>query len=114
MSQKMQSAMAFAATNGTPWVHINDGQLLLPTGREGVFEIVTEAGRFVPGMFGIPEEHAQQMSGACLPIGPLVRFASMHDAQVVDELYVALLAIKLRTESFCQVLDNMHGVRLLV
>src|SRR5690242_7173630 len=110
----MQSTMALTATNGTPWVHIDDGQLLLPVGPERVFEAVAEAGRFVPSNLGIPKEHAQQVSCACLPIGSLIRFTSMHDAQVVDELYVALLTIELRTKSFGQFMDDMHGVHLLV
>lgn len=106
--------MAFATTNGAPRIHINDGQLLVSAGCERVVEVVAETGRLIPGVFGIPKEHAQQVSSACLPIGSLVCFASMHDTQVVDELYVALLAIEPGAESFREVLDNMHGVHLLV
>lgn len=111
---EMHSTMALAATNGAPWVHIDDGQDLGPAWGEGVIEIESEASRLVPSILGIPKEHAQQMSSACLPIGSLICLASMHDAQVVDELYVALFAIEPCTESFRQFLNNVHGVHMLV
>ena len=111
---KMHSAMALAATNGTPRIHVDDGQLLGPAGCEGIVEVVSETGRLVPGVLGIPKEHAQQVTGTRLPIGSLVCFASMHDAQIVDELYVALLPIEPCTEPFREVLNYMHGVHLLV
>lgn len=106
--------MALTPTDSTPWVHVNNRQLLHPAGCKGVVKVVSEAGRLGPGIFGIPKEHAQQVSSARLPIGALVCFSSMHDAQVVDELDIALLAIKLCAELLCQVLDNMHGVHVLI
>ncbi len=106
--------MTLATTNGTPWVHVDDRKLLWPTGSEGVVEVTSEAGRLVPSILGIPKEYAQQMSSARVPIGPPVCLASMHDAQVVDELYIALLAIEPCAESFRQLLDSLHGVHLLI
>lgn len=110
----MHSTVALAATDGAPRIHVNDGQLLVPSGCEGVVKVGSASGRLLPSVLGIPKEHAQQVSSARLPIGSLVRFTGMHDAQVVDELYVALLAIKLCAEAGRQVLNSMHGVHLLV
>lgn len=54
------------------------------------------------------------MASARLAVGPRVRGASMHDAQVVDELDIALLAVELGAETLGEGLDGVHGVELLV
>ena len=114
LAEEMQSTMALAPTDGTPRVHVDNRNILHPSGGKGVVEVEPEAGRLDPGPLGIPKEHAQQVSSARLPIGSLVCFAGVHDAQVVDELDVALPAIELGAELLRQVLDGVHGVHLLI
>jgi hypothetical protein len=106
--------MALPPTDGTPWIHVNNRNLLQPSRRKRVVKAEPEAGRLFPGPLGIPKEHAQQVTRARLPIGSLVRFAGVHDAQVVDELDVALPAIEAGAELFRQVLDRVQGVHLLI
>jgi hypothetical protein len=106
--------MALTPTDGTPWIHVNNRNLLHPAGRKGVVKVEPEAGRLFPSPLGIPKEHAQQVTSARLPIGSLVRFAGVHDAQVVDELDVALPAIEAGAELLRQVLNSVHGVHLLI
>lgn len=111
---KMQSTMALTPTDGTPRVHVNNRNLLHPAGGKRVVKVEPEAGRLDPSPLGIPKEHAQQVTSARLPIGSLVRFAGVHDTQVVDKLDVTLLAIEPGAELLRQVLDSVHGVHLLI
>lgn len=91
--------MALAAADGAPRIQIKDRETLSPTGRERVVEVVAAASRFLPSICGVAQEHAQKMAGASAAIDTAVLGAGVHDAQVVEKLNVALLAVDLCAEA---------------
>ena len=105
--------MALAAADDAPGVVVDNGQILLTAWGERVVEVVAEPSRLLPSIYGIAKEHAQQVTTARLAVGTAVSLAGMHDAQVVDELDIALLAIKLGAEALCKLLDSMQSMQLL-
>jgi hypothetical protein len=53
------------------------------------------------------------MTSARLAIVATICLTSMHNTQIVDELDVALLAVKPGTKAFCKLLYSVHGMQLL-
>jgi hypothetical protein len=106
--------VAFSAADDTPWVVVDDRQILRPAWLEGVVEVLAISGRLLPGVFWIAKKHTQQMASAWPTVVATITRASMHDAQVVDELDVALFAIEFGAETLCKLLDSMHSMQLLV
>ena len=106
--------MALTAADDAPRVIVDDRKVLLAAGRKGIVEIVTESSWLVPGVLGITKEHTEEVASAGLALCSTIRFASMHDAQVVDELDVALLTVELGTETLCKLVNSVHSMHLLV
>lgn len=106
--------MALAAADDAPRIIVDDRKVLLAARRERIVEVVTEPSWLVPGILGITKEHAEEVASAGLSLGSAVRFASMHDAQVVDELDVALLAVELGAETLRKLVNSVHSMHLLV
>jgi hypothetical protein len=105
--------VALAATNDAPRIVVDHREILLAARCEGVVEVVPEASWLLPGIFRIAQEHAQEMTSAGLAIGAPVCLTSMHDAQVVEKLNVALLAVKLCAKALCKFFDSIHSMQLL-
>lgn len=105
--------MALATADQAPRIVVDDGKVLLSARSEWVFEIVTEACWLLPSIFGISEKHAQEVASAGLAVATTICFAGVHDAQVVDELNVALLAVKLGGKPLCELAHNVHSMHLL-
>lgn len=85
--------VAFTAADPAPWVTIYHWQILMSSGSERIIEVVFEASWLIPFQLWVPQEHSKKVSGASLPAST-VRGASMHDAQIVDELDIPLLAVE--------------------
>lgn len=85
--------VALATTDDAPRVGIDDREILLAARSERIVEVVAEPRRLFPSILGISKEHAEKMTGTGLTIVAAICLAGVHDAQVVDELDVALLAI---------------------
>lgn len=110
---KEHLAVALTTTNFAPGVKVTDRYLLTATRGEGVVEIVLPGIGLVPGVLRIAKEHAQKVSCArlvCLAIG----CTGVHDTQIVDELNVALLAIKLGADLLGYVLHGVNSMHLLL
>jgi hypothetical protein len=106
--------VALAATDDAPRIHVDDWKVLRPPGSKRIIEVITVSSRLVPGILGITKKHAQEVTSARLAVDSLVCFTSMHDAQVVNELDVTLLAIELALELLCELCNQCHGKMLLV
>jgi hypothetical protein len=104
------STMALAATDLAPGVHVTNRNLLTTTKGERIVKVVLPGSRFIPCTLGVAKEHPQKMTRA-RHVRLAIRCTSMHDAQVVDELNVALLAIKFGADllgRFLHCVDSMH------
>jgi hypothetical protein len=106
-------AVALAATDDTPRVVVNYREVLLAAGCKGVVEVVPEASWLLPSIFRVAKEHAQEVTSAGLAIGATVCLTRMHDAQVVEKLNVALLAVKLCAKAPGKLFNSMHSMQLL-
>jgi hypothetical protein len=106
--------VAFTATDDAPRIVVDDGEVLLAAWREGVVKVVPEASWLLPCILGVAKKHAQEMTSAGLAIAATIRLTSMHDAQVVEELNVALLAVKLCAEALCKLFDSIQSMQLLL
>lgn len=104
--------MAFTTAYLTPRVEIVDGDLLTTATRERILKVALKRGRLFPRLLGIAKEHAKKVACARL-VGLAIGGTSMHDAQVVDELDVPLLAIKLGADLLGRLFDCLDGVHLL-
>lgn len=106
-------AVALATADEAPRVIVDDRQILLSAWSEWIIEVVTEPCRLLPSILGVSEEHAQKVASAGPAIAATIRLTSVHDAQIVDELDVALLAVDLGAKPLCQVAHDVHSVHLL-
>lgn len=106
--------MALAAADDAPRIVVHDWKVLLAARCERIVEIITELSWLLPCILRIAKEHAQKVASTGLAIVSAICLTSMHDAQVVDELNVTLLAIKLAAEALCELTNSVHGVHLLV
>lgn len=105
--------MALTTTDDAPGIVVDDWKILLAAWGERVVEIVAEPCRLLPSIIRIAKKHAKEMTTAGIAVVATICLTSMHYAKVVDELYVALLAVKLRTEPFRKFLDGMQSMKLL-
>ena len=105
--------MALTTADLTPRVEIVHGDLLESTGREGVLEVVPEGSRLVPCVLRIAEEHAEKVALAW-GVSLSVCGTSVHDAQIVDKLNVAFLAIKLGADLAGRLFHHVDSVHLLL
>lgn len=105
--------VALTSANDTPRIAVDNGKVLRPALCEGVLKIVAVAKWLFPSVVGVSQEHAQQMARARLAVGTSIRPTSVQDAQIVDKLNVALLAIELHAKALCQLFNRMHGMHLL-
>jgi hypothetical protein len=106
--------VALATADDAPRIVVDNRKILLASWSKGVVKVVTEPSRLLPSIFRIAKEHAQKMTSAGLAIGTAVRLTGMHNAQVIEELYVTLLAVNLGTEALRKLLNSMHSMQLLV
>jgi hypothetical protein len=106
--------VALATADDAPRVVVDDREILLASRSKGVIEVVTEPSRLLPSVLRIAKEHAQKMASAGLAIAATICLTSMHNAQVVEELYVPLFAVNFHTEALCELLNSMHSMELLV
>jgi len=105
--------MALTPTNNPPRITIHDGQVLHATLGKRVVKASPEGRGFVPCTFRVPQEHAQQMAvTGHAGHGGAVGAAGMQDAQIVQELHVALSAIECGAEASGKLFDRVQGVLL--
>jgi hypothetical protein len=105
--------VALAAANDAPRIVVNDGKVLLAAWHKGVVEVVTKSSRLLPSVCRISQKHAQEMASAGLAFATTICLTSMHDTQVIYELDVALLAVKLGAKAFCELFDGVQSMHLL-
>jgi hypothetical protein len=104
--------MAITARDLAPRIQIDNGQLLPSPRRKRVVKLGHICACLLPLARGIAEEHAEQVARAAGASWGVVGGARVHDAQVVDELDVAVLAVELDAVLLGEVLDGGEGVHL--
>lgn len=103
--------MALTPRNLPPRIWVNNRQTLPPPQHERIVEVLRIRSRLGPFIFRITKEHAEQMARAA-PGRSAVCGACVHDAEVIDELNIAFMSVKLRTVFLRKILDSMESVVL--
>lgn len=105
--------MALTARDLAPRIRIENRQVLFTTDCERVVEIGFERSGLLPSKARIPEEHAEEVArAACLFIA--IGRTCVENTQVVDELDITLLAIKLCGEFSSESIDSSEGMQLFL
>lgn len=106
--------MALTPAYNPPGITIYNRQILHPTLHKRVIKAFLKPRRLRPRALRIPQEHAQQMPRTGLPgRRTAVRAPCVQDAQVVQELHVALFAVERGAEALGQALHRLQRVLLL-
>jgi hypothetical protein len=98
-SKESHLTVALTAANDAPWVVVDDRQVLRSARGEWVVEVVAEGSWLLPSIGGVAEKHAEKMTCTGLAVRATVFATGVHDAQVVDELDVALLTVERGAEA---------------
>jgi hypothetical protein len=85
--------MALTTADCAPWIQVEDGDNLFPPFGKWVVKPGLEAGWLLPSFLWIPKEHAKEMT-ATTPASAICG-TRVHDAEVIDELNIAVLPVKL-------------------
>jgi hypothetical protein len=103
--------VALTPRNLAPGIQVHNRQILHSTGHEGVIKVLRIRACLDPLVLWIAEEHTEQVARAALGRGT-VGGARVHDAEVIDELDVAFLAVQLRAVFLGELLDGVESTVL--
>lgn len=107
--------MSCEAADLTPRIDVNDRHILGTIFHEVIVELKCVGRWLVPCLLWVAEEHSQQMARIRTDsVSETVRRTSMKNGEVVDELNVTVLAIKLHLHALGGVFNNAKSVKLLV